>query len=43
MFIALLFYYGFCKWIDYKHEQLNQEFRKKINTLNENLVKKVEE
>lgn len=41
LIIAFIIYCGFCKWINYKHEQLNLEFRKQINTLNEKLVKKV--
>lgn len=43
LIIAFIFYCAFCKWVDYKHEQLKLEFRKKINELNENLAKKVKE
>ena len=43
LIITFIFYCGFCKWVNYKHEQINMEFRKQINTLNEKLVKKVEE
>lgn len=43
LIIAFIIYCGFCKWINYKHEKLNLEFKKQINKLNDKLVKKVEE
>lgn len=43
LIIVFIIYCGFCKWVNYKHEQLNQGFRKQINTLNEKLVEKVKE
>lgn len=42
LIIAFIIYCGFCKWINYKHEQLDLDFRKQINALNEKLTKKVE-